>query len=380
MSESIVRLVAEDFDELISFLDQAFSTTNFDRLLPSAYRRTDASMGCNLAIRRHGDLAAVVGLFPSTMIVGGSRLRLAGIGGVSTGRQYRGQGHMKRLMNAALEAIAAEDFELSLLGGNRQRYGYWGYERCGTSLQFLLSEPCLRHTFPKPPTVSLHPLGNDASDLDAVQRLHEAEACRAERPRELQRDFLRNWRKEALVARDGDGAVVAALSADPQSGDVFELLATDVEAGMQALHAWGAQMGKAVKVMCSPLATPLNRRLWSFAELGDMVNAGNWLVRHWPIVVESVLKLKNQYEPLAEGELVLGFNDGSPSFRVEVNGAHVSCQPSDEEPALCLSQAEMHRLLFGPPQPEMVTSLPPAAGVLRAWCPLPLWLPRPDHV
>ena len=72
-------------------------------------------------IRRDGCLAAVVGIFPIEWHVGSTTLRMAGIGGVCTDPQRRGQGLMSRLMRHVVDAVRADGYDLSYLGGQRQK-------------------------------------------------------------------------------------------------------------------------------------------------------------------------------------------------------------------------------------------------------------------
>lgn len=98
----LVQLSASDFEEALDFLDLVFSTayapTRFGNMLPLLYQPTDEDMQHNFAIREHGRIRAIVGMFPSQIQVGSKILHLEGIGGVSSHPNDRGKGWMKQLM------------------------------------------------------------------------------------------------------------------------------------------------------------------------------------------------------------------------------------------------------------------------------------------
>ena len=54
-------------------------------------------------------------------------------------------GYMQQLMAHCVQAAPAEGFHLSWLGGQRQRYGYSGYEKCGVYYRLTLSQTNVRH-------------------------------------------------------------------------------------------------------------------------------------------------------------------------------------------------------------------------------------------
>ena len=173
MNDEIERLSANDFEELIVFLDGAFECPldhSFRQFLPLIYQPTDALMSCNLAIRRAGRIAAVVGVFPITWHFGDTVLRVAGVGGVSTDPELRGQGLMSRLMEQASECIREGGYHLSHLGGQRQRYNYYGWETAGVRSSLTVNRANLRHTGAgRAVTVQLEVL--DADDLETVRAL-----------------------------------------------------------------------------------------------------------------------------------------------------------------------------------------------------------------
>ncbi len=156
MSVELVRLGTADWDEGLAFINGVFfadGSKDFSTLLPSIYQPTDEFMAYNHAVREDGSIRAVVGLFPLDWQVGDARLTIGGIGGVSTHPSVRGKGYMKLLMNHCVEHMKSEGMQLSWLGGQRQRYGYFGYEKCGLQLRISLTAANVRHVFGEQPAL-----------------------------------------------------------------------------------------------------------------------------------------------------------------------------------------------------------------------------------
>lgn len=124
----VIRLKAQDYDDAIAFLNLVFGkehrVSDFAKMLPIIYRPTDEHMNCNFAVRENGEIRGIVGLFPAEMKVGGTILKLGGIGSVSSHPQDRGKGWMKLLMGQAIAEMANTEVDISWLGGFRQRYQY----------------------------------------------------------------------------------------------------------------------------------------------------------------------------------------------------------------------------------------------------------------
>lgn len=380
MPSEILRLGAGDFGELVPFLARAFGreeTDWFSANLPALYQPTEERMRCNLALREGGRLAAVAGVFPFAWRVGGASLRVAGIGGVATDPGLRGKGHMRRLMDRALVEVRAGGFHLSYLGGQRQRYLHWGWERAGVELHALVGPANVRRHFGgEGPGVELSPLGDEPSALAAMRAIHDAQPSRCERPGETFALSLRMWGARPLVARAGGRPVGYAVVSN--KGDLVpEVVGADLASALGIVRALAAE-GNARTFVLSPGA--LARAVGEFAEVVSLHPSGNWQVLDWPAVLGALMRARAAEGPMAEGEVVVGLRGGGGRFALRVGARGVSCEPSDRPAALELDGPGLLRCLAGPLSPSRGFALPPAAAPLDAWCPLPLYLARQDHV
>lgn len=394
MNHEVIRLQAADFEELIAFLSRAFRHGDrwFAEALSALYQPTDIDMANNFAMRVDGRLAAVVGLFPITMVCGDATLQCAGIGGVSTDPDFRGQGLMKQIMARVVQEIHTVGYDLSYLGGQRQRYRYWGWERCGLSLRAELTRANLRHEprWQQVAPLTLEPVDEGSPHLPAIAQLHSIQSCRAERQR--LRGCLVAWSARPFVGLDVEGQVAAYVCLRNSGPNIDEIVARDADAALGMVRAVIEAEGDPA-ILLDPLVSPALQPLVDMAETVSLMETGNWQVFNWSAVVKTLLQGAGRTRPLSDGRVVLAVGAGTQStdapstdttgadsarFEIIVKDGHVTCQPSGAEPTLRADGPTLTRALFGPWSPSQILDLPREAAVLDQWCPLPLYLSRQD--
>ena len=110
---------------------------------------------CHLLVTEKDRIKALIGSFPMKLRVGENRLNLRGIGTVSVHPGCRGKGYMKLLLKQLVEEAEADGTDLVYLGGQRQRYGYFGFGQAATQLVFTVTPPTGGTARPFPPRRSL---------------------------------------------------------------------------------------------------------------------------------------------------------------------------------------------------------------------------------
>ncbi|GAB4188609.1 MAG: hypothetical protein Kow00105_03180 [Phycisphaeraceae bacterium] len=385
MSTTIIRLEAGDFDEAMTFLNQVFGEHrphDFANMLPSIYQPTDESMRCNYAVRDGGRLGAIVGVFPIRWQVGRQVLRIAGVGGVSVHPDSRGKGYMKLLMNHAIGEMRREGYDLSYLGGRRQRYAYFGYEVAGTVSRLHFNHDNIRHGLKNAtvPDISLQPLTSPESHNSVLKALHDMQPARCERPPQTFHHYLASWHCHPMVAMDNRGQVVGYVACQPNDATVNEFMVQDADSACAVLKAWMQEQTSSVSVLMPPYGSEMLRRLNSLAETLVLEPCGNWQVFNWAKVVDALLGLRHAFTPLYLGRVVLRITDVGQSIKMVVDASGSHCRPTDDPPDLELDALTATKVLFGPGSPETVTQIPAGASLLTAWCPLPLYISTQDKV
>ena len=383
MSTASARLTPADFEEAMDVLNFSFGFEhphNFETLLPVLYYPGAEAMSWNWALREEGSIRAIVGVFPLTWKLGDATLRIAGVGGVSCHPRYRKRGFMGQLMRHCVEAMREEGYPLSWLGGQRQRYGYYGYEKCGINYQLSLAPINVRHVFGDGDLgIEFRPLERqDRTHLQGVIGLHDAQPIRGVRPRERFYNMLLSWYHKPHIAISPDSRMIGYVVANGNGDRITEILAVNEgEPELQIAAAWVQQHGEATFDLA-----PSNRLLPKLAAVcGGMSvhSSGNWQIFDWAAALDALLKAQGTLIPLTDGAVVIEIADYGKVL-LEVAGGSARCIRSDAAPALQTDAFTAMRLLFGPLPPATVLALPQAAAALEQWCPLPLFWGRQDGV
>ncbi len=382
MAEVIERLGASDFDEAMDVMATAFrfgAPRDFPMLLPQIYRPTDELMKAIYAIRREGRIVSAVGVHPREWQVGDTTLKLAGIGGVCTLSDYRGQGLMRALMERCVADMRSEGIHLSWLGGERQRYAYHGYEKCGNVCQYSLRRANFRHAELEVKAIRFEPMGKHyASRLAVAKSYHEAKPIHVRRSQDEFVLYLLSGYSEPWFALNAGDEVIGYLVTTPGRDHVREVAARDVETSLDMLVAWSDKTDDDVHLSVQPDDITLSRAVGAIAERVSVNGSGNWQVYDWETTLTALLTVLHEGSGMIEGSVVIGI-DGD-GYELTVDGQDVRCIRTSLDPALTTTWQEAHRLLFGPGLASTVLEIPDAAKLLEAWTPLPLGFMRADSV
>jgi predicted N-acetyltransferase YhbS len=384
MADTIIQLTANDFEEAMDFLNLVFGAYrphDFAKLLPVIYRPTDTHMANNYTIRHDGRIRAIVGMFPITWHVGNVTLRVAGIGGVSTHPNRRGTGLMRKLMEHCVHLMKEQGYHLSWLGGQRQRYLYFGYEKCGNTVVLTVNTSNVKHCFDGEPGIRFEPITpEDGERIAKAKSLHDAQPMHCRRPIE---DFYLScvsWHHQPFAALDNDNRMVGYLVANGRSDTVTELLADNDDVALRMVHGWVAHHTEHdVTIEVPPVNGTMIHNLAQFSEQISARISGNWQVFDWSTVTDALMKMRRLRGPMLEGSVVVGIA-GYGAVRLEVAGGEARCVMTDEQPDVHGDASSVMRLLFGPLAPSFVMPLPAEAALLESWCPLPLNWARQDGV
>lgn len=204
-----------DREKLIACADSAFGDSvpvgGFAGLLPKLYGPGARVGGNHLIAEEDGEILGVVLAEPMEYRVFGERLKIASVGTVSVAGQARGRGIMRLLMDETMRRLREEGFDLAFLGGQRQRYAYWGFQGCGTQMGFSWNQANLKHgsELPQEERIELVPMGvpvaeSRTADSAAVES-HTADGAAVE---------SRTADSAAVESRTADGAAVESRTAD----------------------------------------------------------------------------------------------------------------------------------------------------------------------
>ncbi len=349
-----------DREKLIACADSAFGDSvpvgGFAGLLPKLYGPGARVGGNHLIAEEDGEILGVVLAEPMEYRVFGERLKIASVGTVSVAGQARGRGIMRLLMDETVRRLREEGFDFVFLGGQRQRYAYWGFQGCGTQMGFSWNQANLKHgsELPQEERVELVPMGvpvaeSHTSDGAAVEsrtvdsaavesrtvegastdslpkntlreadpRLTEAawrmwagEEVGVRRDRERFFDILCSWQgKPYACMRQGRfaGYVVLGPSEDQGYARILEMVLEDGVSVPALLHALSGSLGiTRGSVKPGYIKQGQMRELEEFCEGESLGCSQRFLILDWCRVLRAMMTMKQHARPLEDGEIILG--------------------------------------------------------------------------
>ena len=219
-------------EEIIEFIDYVFSKAHrphdFATLLPKLYGKDGDGAAYHFVVRENGKIMATVIAYPVVMRAGDQRVMTLGVGSVSTHPAARGKGYMKLIMDAVDERAKEIGAAFAVLGGQRQRYQYFGYDCAGYRLAASLEKDNVRHALRDVSIEGLTRIPMTAAHVPKAQALQERQPCLCERPAAAFDTILRTWNNEPFaLLRDGTPIGFGTLRNNGGSCHVAELLLED---------------------------------------------------------------------------------------------------------------------------------------------------------
>ena len=381
----LLRLKKTDYDEWLALENDVFSRhngspMNFERSLPKMCVRDDEHMGKHFGIREDGRLRAVVGIYPLPVVIAGEKLLFSTVGNVATSPDYEGRGFMRRLMTAAMDELTLIGADASRLGGLRQRYNNYGYDKCGSLYQFTLSgrnvDKCLPD-FESDLTFEKIPPDGFATLIEAnrIQRMSGMAAIRSEENGCYDvYSSMTAWKNVPFAARRADGRIVGYLSVSEDMGRIAESFAENDDVLFEMIVKWQRESEKQLSFGLAPWQAGAVRKFSAICENMSVSTPSSFKIINHERVASALMKLKAGYSELPDGEFVLGIKDYG-NLRFHSSGGEYGCELCEKSPDLTLDRLSAARFLYGPLPPSMTADVRNA--FLESLLPLPLsWNPQ----
>lgn len=339
-----------DNKKLIAFLDEVFFTddeTNRDflQILPKIYHDEYRPAYNNFVVQdENGDFRAAVGDFYIDLDVCGENIKACCIGNVAVGLKYRSMGYMVDLMEMSVEDMMNNGTDLAYLGGQRQRYGYFGFETSGVSYSFEFNKKTAKHIYGgRKSTLRAEKLSeNDEENIKKIDALYQKNIIKANRPMKDYFRILRTWRHTPYVVFDGDEFAGYFLM-NYDYNWISEASVTKTEYFSElALLALEISEKESVRFNVAPFETD---KLGYFTVNSENISVGgceSLLVLNYEKVLRAYLKAKASYSKLADGEqtvlihgkkadekLIIKVKDNVPT--VEKFDGEAGCEMSHHE-------------------------------------------------
>ncbi len=372
-------------NEVMDLLNLSFNFTDpehqFLGLLPKCYREEYRPQDSNyVVVDEDGVLAAAVGAYDHELTVCGRRIPCRGIGNVAVHPDHRKKGYMKLAMNKSLEDMVADGIALSTLGGRRQRYQYFGYDKAGPLYSFDFSPHNLHHLFNDAPARYEVKVITDPADplIDDILTLNDQNIVVPIRPRETYLDIANSWHGKLLALTDENG--FAGYCIQVYGNTISEIRVVRDEIFMDCLRAIYDYIGGSFRVDVPPYQAAYVNALAPVAESLSLGVAMFFNVLDYRLVIEAFLALKLTYTSIPDGSISLLIHGYARDERLRLtvrNGQPlVTIIPASEPVDYELSHLDAITFLFSPFSPIRASASPLA----KNWFPLPICMYRADEV
>lgn len=365
--------------DLIDFINYVFSQNSvphdFKTLIPKVYADGRGYDDIHAIVLDDGRVKGVVGQYPVHASFGGAPLEIGYIGSVSTHPYARGCGYMIKMMEMQAEHAKETGIDIMMLGGQRQRYEYYGYSPVGCEYVYRVNAANVRHALK---TVDASAMNwkrfADATEaeIDDAYRLYQQQPITGVRSREDFTLILRTWRTEPyLLLREAEVVGYMVVSG---TDSVSELVISDASLVPALVKGWfAANELKRMSFTVPAIDAALNRVLATFAEGYQMANCTQARIVNLANVLRACLTLKMRTGALSDGEIILQMDDEVPVL-ARVKDGQITVQETDAAPDLHLPRLEMQQLLFASNR-----FAAPDVSCPVDWFPLPLFLYGADH-
>ncbi len=379
MAEKIRKADINDFEPLMRFLEKSYGhsrnyfSDNYAYLLKDVFGAAEKAPKGSYIVEKNGKILSHAGLYPIELVCAGVKLTAGGIGNVATHPEARGRGYMRRILQRAISDMEAGGVPVSVLWGDRQRYGHFGWETAGEKLKINFTSRSFEQASVKS-RIDLEEV-EPASAVPEIKKLHKNISYRAERGKKLKGIISRNNNRVWLSP---DGYLCAAK----EGGALFvnEVFSrSGNEAGLiYSAMAW-CFLNSACAFLC-PSDSAAVETLIPAADSWSVVPEGMFRVNDYHGLFSAfspLLRARAEARGLRDFSFCLEIERAKKSERVDVSlsGRGVEINKSGRKKNLRIPEKDAVRLFLGGPGACMEELEP-----LRALLPIPVHIPTLDHV
>ncbi len=373
----------KDREDIIDFANYVFSNAHrphdFKKTLPKLYGDNDTVDGIYHYLCKEDErIKALVLLQKSSVKVGDYTLKVGGIGTVSAHPYSRGKGYMKSLMNSAAKEIR-ESCDIGFLGGQRQRYQYFGFELAGTELIFNVNKDNVKHVYKNVTTDRVKLSSLTASDENLINEIRDLQieipliGVRNGSTKQFF-NIMSSWNCEliALIQNDefkgylvkgGDGYIGEIYLKDPTLLPQFIKKLLEENSDIE------------FNFTLNETQIDLIPQFMTLCENVKKSTQYSYLLANPRKVLEAFLNLKLSYKNLNDG--CINIEIAGKTYKITVNNAHADVIESDEKPLISFTEFEALTQLFSP-NGNLMGELDPLPDFAKAWFPLPLYFSSVD--
>jgi predicted N-acetyltransferase YhbS len=378
MIQGPMRASPNDADSVIELANECFPNNRDVGGILACWPHNCYQLTNRFIMKDGNKVVSHVGYADQTILVEGKEIKVAGVTLVSTLPTYRRQNFMTQLLMRCIQAMIEEGYAFSDLGGDRQRYGYFGWENAGREWELHITKRSLDDTT-APIGFQITPYQESSEEIDAIIAIHDHEPLRTKRTRELYKMLLGRKGNQVWLASNNDG-IVAYVVSEPSKNHQQVMEFGGSEEGIHAILRYFIDTicSDSIRVN-SPWIHPLNHKLFCVSSRWNVVYTRMLKI----INLESTLcgfinQLGRRYREFgfqSRQVVSVGIEGTDQIVELEFSPDEVNVRKiSRSSETLMLSEQEMVRFVFGPGVPSAIVNLPFGLRYLDAIFPVDFYL------
>jgi len=334
-----------DYCEFIDLSNYVFGV-DFEKVLPKTFNKNfDFEKITKVAEDKNGKLVAAVCVLPQQLTVGNFCLKANFLGGVAVHPRYRGENHMITLINMWLDEIKGS-CDISVLGGLRQRYEYFGYTPGGVQLEYLINIHNIKHALKDTESadISIKPLAEADGGFEFAAKFNNNKNVNVHRDVENTDKIMVCYRQHPFGVFE-NGNIIGYFTTSLNREEISEFVLCSNKDTKRVLKAYFEFFKiEKITVTVPEYETELNRELSDFAEEYKIAFNCNYNIFNFANVIRAYLELKNKSGRLSCGRFSAVMGGQPVTVTVDVNGVLV--ENKADEDAFVMDKMEAQRLLL----------------------------------
>lgn len=334
----------EEKADIIDFINYVFSQSHrphdFKSLFPRSYDdcapyNMDAD---HYMVKEDGRIKALIACRTGHADFCGKRLQIGQIGNVSVHPYTRGSGYMKGLLRQVIEDARKKGTDFLMLGGQRQRYGYFGFEDVGYQWKFEINDHNIRHALADVDLTGFEAVElTEEADLDFAWELYQRRPFHMERSRENLPLILRNCNCTPMLLRY-QGERIGYMM-----GKLQECVLTDEKYFPMVLkYIFTPLQPETISVIAAPFERERIDYLCNICENYSLGHIEQILVLNWVNFLQGLLQLKASFTALEDGEASFVIDGVGYRIRVRNNVPLVEqAEPAADAPRYTQREAQL---------------------------------------
>ncbi len=371
-----VKAKPEEKQDVLDFINYVFSNFNgpheFKHLQPKCYADEEEGLGAeHYLVKEDGRIRACVACKTIQMNICSKALKVTEIGNVSVNPYRRGLGYMQKLVSWAVEDSIKENADFVILGGQRQRYGYFGFDHAGYQFVFRICDANIKHALKDVDdsaiTFETMDMKNE-EQLDFASKIYSDRIMHTVRPKKELGDILKNWGNDVRLIRK-NGKMAGYLV-----GRFAECVLADEKDMPEVLKAAFTRL--CFHEVFFRVATYEAERIdyiSSVCESYTLNPVEQIRVINWKNILEALLLLKASTMTLDDGEAVFAIEGEGLKISVKQNVPTVEKVNEIPEGARSFTNIEAQRLFL------QLKSFARPEREFRNWLPLPFFVDNGDQ-